>query len=193
MDENVDQGVTPIDAFESICECCAIDLEDFIYDFIADQIDTNNDNYALELLDGFYPYMRAQKWFDFLKVRLVLNKDVLDGNRLLRKLVEETAEEEDIQFNLELLSSMVEGGERSLFVKLVQSTLALVQVEEDFQELLTACADYCQRLDLDWEEREIQNILDQRQTRLLDAELERNDPHKVQFISVLQSRDDSFA
>ena len=122
LDENVDQGVTPIDAFESICECCAIDLEDFIYDFIADQIDTNNDNYALELLDGFYPYMRAQKWFDFLKVRLVLNKDVLDGNRLLRKLVEETAEEEDIQFNLELLSSMVEGGERSLFVKLVQST-----------------------------------------------------------------------
>ena len=189
LDENIDRGISPQEAFISISECCAVNLEDFIYDFTADQIDAENDNYALELIDGFYLYVQDKKWFDFLKARVMINKDLLDGHRLLRKLIEQTAEDEDVQFNLEVLSSMIESGEHAVFVALVQSTLDLLELEEDFQELLTVCADYYQRLDYDWEEKEIQKILDQRQARQLETEFEANDPHKAQFFAVIQGRE----
>ncbi len=188
LDENIDQGIAAEDAFTSVADCCAVNIEDFIYDFTADQIDAGNDNYAFELIEGFYLYLQDKKWFDFLKARLLISKDVLDGHRLLRKLVEHTTEDEDVQFSLEVLSSMVEGGERDLFVALAKFTLDLIDLEEDFQELLTVCADYYQRLDYDWEEKEIQKIIDQRQARLLGANFDPTDPHKAQFVTIVQSR-----
>lgn len=189
LDENADQGISPEEAFLSVAEGCANSIEDFLYDFTADQIDAGSDAYAFDLIEGFYPYMEDKKWFDFLKARLLLNTDINDGNRLLRKLIEDTSEDDDVQFHLEVLSSMVEGAERHLFIQLVQSTLSLIHREEDFQELLSICADYYQRLDYDWEEKEIQKILDQRQPRLLDALVEQADLHKGQLLTVVQNRE----
>ncbi len=188
LDQNVDEGASSEEAFVSVVEGCANNIEDFIYDFTADQIDSENDTYAFELIEGFYPYVEDKKWFDFLKARLLLNTDTLDGNRLLRKLLDEASEDEDLEFHLEVLSSMIDGGERDLFVKLVESTIPLIELEEEFQELLGICAEYYQRLDYDWEEKEIHKILDQRQTRLLDAEVHAADLHKGQLLTVVLNR-----
>ena len=48
--------------------CCAHDIETFLYDFIAEQIDSSSFSYAEELLEGFSPYISDVKWFDFLSL-----------------------------------------------------------------------------------------------------------------------------
>lgn len=161
LDENTDHGEDPREVFESLSARCANDLESFLYDFIAEQIDNQDDLYATELLDDFYEYVRDIKWFDFLKIRLIAASDMVKANTLIRKLMLDI-EKPDPEFNLEILAFLVQGGDHDLFVSLVKKTLSTITVEEEFQELLSLCADYLHRLD--WEDKEsaIQEILKQR-------------------------------
>jgi len=39
LEENVDEGIQPTEAFRLISTCCANDIEAFLYDFISEQID----------------------------------------------------------------------------------------------------------------------------------------------------------
>ncbi len=57
LDDNVDAGVKPAKAFEQIQTYCANGLEDFLYDYIFDQIEEGDEAYARDLLDGFYKFL----------------------------------------------------------------------------------------------------------------------------------------
>ena len=46
LDENVDEGVPPEQALQLISTYCANDIETFLYDFISEQIDEDNETYA---------------------------------------------------------------------------------------------------------------------------------------------------
>jgi hypothetical protein len=190
LEENVDEGISPKEAFSLISDYCANDLETFLYDFISDQIDEEHESYARELLDGFQPYLKDNKWFILLRARLLGNFNSKISNKMLSQILEDHLNDKDLEFNLEVLSFMTEIGNLLLFRHLVKETSALLIIEEDFQDLLSICADFYHRLDLDQIENAIQTILKKRSTYSLTDQLSLTDPDLNFFLSLIDSKKD---
>ena len=185
LDENVDQGVPAADVFESISLGCAHDVESFLYDFIAEQIDTSNFSYARELLEGLMPYVTDKKWFNFLNAQVIASTDIQEANNRLRVLVENNPEP-DLQFNLELLSFLAREGDHDLFVKLVIESIPLVEVEEDLHEILSTTSDFYHYLDREQDEHEVQEILSKRRLRAPEEPVKRDDPDIEKLIAMME-------
>ena len=120
LDENSDIGADPSLVFESLSKYCAHDIECFLYDYIYEQIESGNDAYASELLEGFYAYMTDLKWFDFLRACLVSNQDVPEANEIISHVVLELEKEPSLVLQMEILRFMTKTGDRELFVLLVK-------------------------------------------------------------------------
>ena len=67
LDQSADSGGKPEEVFQMVSQYCAHDIETFLYDYIIEQMDSKDEIYASELLDGFYDYVFGKSWFDFLK------------------------------------------------------------------------------------------------------------------------------
>lgn len=186
MDENVDLGVKPTEVFTTVSASCANDLESFLYDYIAEQIDNKNISYSSELLDGFKEYLKASKWFGLLKVRLLEFSDPEDAQEVLRKIVQKAAKENDMLFNLEVLSFIVQGGKKGEFKKMVRKTVPLLENEEDFQDLLTICGDYFRCLDEDQKEQAILSILEKRMQKPIEVGIDQHDPDLVKLLKSIK-------
>lgn len=187
LDENTDQGGNPQEVFKTISSGCANDIEEFLYDFITDQIENKNLSYAAELLEDFTPYVADPKWFELLKARAIIASDIARANFLIAQLVENTSTESDLEFNLETLSTLVQGGDRELFLAVVAQSIPLLKNEEEFQDLLTICADYLHFLDQDHEENAIYKILKERSNISVDRSIDPSTPHFSQLIQILRS------
>jgi hypothetical protein len=175
LDENVDQGIPAQEVFQGLSTYCAHDIETFLYDFISQHIEEENESYALDLLDDFSTYLANNKWLDLLRARLSSISNRKMATKQLSQLLEDYLEEQDLEFNLELLSFMTEIGDPFTFKQVLQSTTPLLQTEEDFQDLLFICSDYCHRLDQEEPERMIQTQIAQRKHKDLNAFLHPND------------------
>ncbi len=187
LDENVDEGVKPTEALVLISSCCANDIEAFLYDFIAEQIEEENDSYAQELLDNFSSYFEGNKWFIFLRIRLLGHLSTKTAHKLLSQVLEDYSEEQDLEFNLELLALMIEIRNLQFFYKLVKLTLPLLKVEEDFQDLLHICVDYYHDLNQEAQKQLIQEILQRRSHRSLTESFDQNDPELPLLLKIFDS------
>lgn len=187
LNENVDAGIEPKDALKRISDYCANDLETFLYDFISEQIDIDHESYAHELLDGFTIFLGENKWFLLLRAKHVGQTNAKLANKLLANLIENHTDDSDLEFNLELLSLMSIVGMPLLFQKLVEQTIPLVNTEEDFQDLLTICIDYYQRLDEEKIEQKLLNFLQKRSSKLLTTSLNPNDASVKQFLEIINA------
>lgn len=185
IDENTDEGADPAEVFDMISHNCANDLESFLYDYIAEQMDAGDDAYATELLDDFAPYVKDTRWFDFLRARLLAPSDPQALARLLRKICAAPREKGDLEFNLEVLSFLVTAGEKEDFTKVVRKTVQLLSTEEDFQDLLTICADFYHRLDHDEIEKGIFDLIKKRTDRPLEASFLPTDPDIAVLYKIL--------
>lgn len=158
LDENADQGVPPQQVLNLVSTYCANDIETFLYDFISEQIDEENETYAHELLDDFDTYLADNKWFKILRIRLC------DHNKILQKLIEDVIEEhlndQDLGYHLELLSILADKGIDPLFRLIIKQTLPLIKQEEDFQDLLVIAIDYFHQLDKEQQEMTLKRILE---------------------------------
>lgn len=185
LNEHSDEGADPIEAFKYIEEGCANNIESFLYDYIAEQIDNGNELYAAELLDGFSVYMKDSKWFDFLRARVLSSKDPQESNQMIQRLISKTAKEPDLEYNLELLSFLVSVGEKETFDRLVKISLPLIKLEEDFQDLVAISADFFHRLDHETVENTLQNILNLRAKTPLYRQFDPKDPQLATFIKTV--------
>jgi len=163
LDENVDEGADPLDAFEAIASGCANDLESFIYDYTSQMIDERNYSYASELLDGFSDYVSDQRWFDFLRARLLMQNDLEAASDKIAQLYEEELKEPDIEFNLEILHALAQTGDEKLFCKIAADTLLLIEYEDDFHDLLSACIDHYHFQDQEKLEEKVKEIMKSRE------------------------------
>ena len=125
LDENTDNGVDAAEVFVSICSACANDIESFLYDYISDHLDHGNEVYAGELVDGFINYVKDVKWFDFLRVRLAFSQNHSEAKRFLQQLLEHYSSDKDLDFNMELLSFMVQHVSKEAFYKTGEKNPAL--------------------------------------------------------------------
>jgi hypothetical protein len=183
LDENTDEGADPHQAFDFIDSATANDVESFLYDFISEQVDNENYAYAADLLDGFSNYVNDVKWFKFLRARLVRNAE--EANRMIKRLVEDKQNQTDLAFNLEVLSSLVSVGDQETFERLARKTAEMVAVEEDFQNLISICADFYHRLDREKTEQALQSMLNQREMKNLEASFNKKDPQFAEFLKII--------
>lgn len=174
--ENADGGGDPEEIFASFSKNCANDLEDFLNDFILDQIEAENDLYVSDLIDGFYDFIHDKKWFILHKARLLEDKDPAAAAQVLKELLDKISNDQpDLEFNFELLAFMVECGARNYFMKVARETLPLLKTEEDFKDLLAIIADFFQRLDEEEYEQKVLALIKAREQIDVEAEVDYKD------------------
>lgn len=186
LDENADEGADPLEVFDGINASCANDIESFLHDYISEQIDNHNYSYAAELLDGFMEYVPDSKWFDFLRERLLAATDPEGANHLLKELIDTAAKNPDLEFNLELMAFLVQGGEEPVFKRLLELTIPLIEFEEDFQDVLTICADFYHYLDRENVEKAIQDILKTRSNHAKKNPFDLKDPQIAELFRKIE-------
>lgn len=190
LDEGSDQGVDPIDLFDSISSACANDVESFLYDFISECVDNEDDSYASELIDTFYDYVSDVKWFDFLRARIAGN-DYETSTEILQQIYEDTLEQPNLELDLEILSFLVQGGDPQLFIAILKRVLSIIEMESDFQDVLSICADYLSCLDQENEEATVQEILDRRSDFADDQALDPLDHDVSELLKIVKASNPS--
>jgi hypothetical protein len=185
LDENIDEGKDPKEVFLSISKYCAHDLESFLYDYIADQVDEDNNTYAGDLIENYYQFVTNWRWFDFLRVRIVAKTDILIANDIIKKIILDEKERPDIDLSLEILKFMVQEGDPELFVRLAKLTLPNLKIEADLLELLETIAEFYRRLDEEEKDLAIQKIIDQRANIDGLAHINKNDKDIIFVDSIL--------
>jgi ElaB/YqjD/DUF883 family membrane-anchored ribosome-binding protein len=162
LDETADKGADPKEALLMVAQYCAHDLETFLYDYITQQMDEGMQTYASELIDGFYDYVQARPWFDFLKARLFAESDAEEGSSLLLGMLEMQEEDPDLELAFEIARFVVNRGDTYLFIIAAHRLLALIEREEDLQALLHLIAEFYRCLDEENEEKVALSILTER-------------------------------
>ncbi len=185
LEENIDGGAKPAEVFNAICTECANNLEDFLYDYVLQQLDLGNESYAAELIEGFEPYLKGNKWFDLLKIHLVSFSDIDTAEELLKKVVHKALKDDDLEYNLDVLAFMAQIGDQKEFTKLVKKTIPVVTSERDFKDLLEICKDYFHYLDIDPKEQGIEQIIQQRRKIPIEADFNKNDQDAAQLVKII--------
>jgi hypothetical protein len=148
LDQGVDEGVPPQEIFKMISFYLAHDIEEFLYDYILDQIEKENEVYASELIDGMISYVAEKKWFDLLRARLFLLSNSPETSMLIARILEQAEDESDAEFLVELAHFLAFSGEDvSLFDECVRKTLPLLDTEEALIELAELVAAVALSLD----------------------------------------------
>ncbi|NGX63188.1 MAG: hypothetical protein KR126chlam6_00595 [Candidatus Anoxychlamydiales bacterium] len=159
LDSSFDLGTPQKKAFKHLLQYLAHDLDNFLFDYIHDQIDAQNEVYAFDLVDGFYPYIEKNLWFDFLKAKLLASKDITASNGIIEKIIDENP---NLELQLRILYFMVDRGDRNLFLKIAKRTAQHLKKERELKHLLELLQDFYLRLDNDKMEIKISNLLKQR-------------------------------
>jgi hypothetical protein len=159
LDAQTDQGENPKELFQIVTSYCAHDLEEFLADYIADQIEAGEEVYASELIDGFYAYIAHAQRFDFLRACLFFSTDGEEAGLMVRRILEQLQEEPDWSLLTDICRFLVHTGERSLFTSAIHQAKAHLKKEEDLQELLHIVADYYCCLDKEQEEASVRSLL----------------------------------
>jgi len=187
LDETVDRGqASPLEVFQNVSRYCAHDLEGFLYDYISDQIQSDNTIYASELLDACYDYVADKKWFDLLKAWLFANNDVEELNRVATGLFNDLLDAPDLDLLLEIAKFLVHRGDVRLFMQAIGRSLVLLKTEEQFQIILKLVAEYYRCLDKDSEQQHIQQLIQKRVGYNLERPVDPTDP-AFKHISMLLS------
>lgn len=183
LDENLDEGETPTAIFQAVSEYCAHDLEGFLYDYIAALLDDQDEGYASELLEGFSPFLPKSVWFEFLRARLVSFTDPLKANADIARILDRSRELET-SFLFEVLGFLSVSGEHPLFIAVIQTIIAQLETEEEFEELMAIAADYYRRLDQEDVEKAIERLMEKRSAKSLN--FNRQDPDVQAFARSLK-------
>lgn len=69
LEDGMDEGQNPKQAWELINQYCAHNLSSFLYDYISELIDSGHEKYAMDLIESFYAYSDIERWFAFLVLR----------------------------------------------------------------------------------------------------------------------------
>lgn len=153
LEENTDLGVKPEEIFVAISEFCAHNLEEFLYEYILDLLETGNQLYAEELLEGYLPYCPHSHGLAFLKIRASNHPDQVEA--ILKEKL-------DLPLLLDILAYLSIHGEPHLFLIAVKKCLGLLEYEQDFVDLLEITAEYYHRLDQEVLEQKVQKLLAKR-------------------------------
>ena len=142
LDNHVDEGGAEEDAFSLISPYFCHDLEAFIYEYIAYQIDQENDLYASEMLEGLYPYIRHPMWLDFLRIRLVYSVDEIEAKKMINRLLGSLQEQSDLPLLFELLYFLKGVRADEIYLSGIKIALNQVKTHSEIKNISFLIASY---------------------------------------------------
>ena len=152
----------------------AHDVEQFLYDYIVDLIEKENEVYASELIDGMISYVSEKKWFDLLRARLFCLSNSPETSMLIARILEQAEEEPDPEFLMELAHFLAFSGEDlSLFDECVGKLLPLLDTEEALMELTELISEVALSLDQESLAERVVEWIKQREKRSLISPVDR--------------------
>lgn len=175
LNENADAGISPQACMESILAHSAHDVEEFLYDYITDQIEMRNFTYAHDLIEGFYPYISDIKWFDFLNVQMQVVLGEVETHTAFQTIMKK-AKTPTLDFYFEILAFLTQYGDQTTFAFFVKKSLPMLETEMDLTDLVSLIADFYHYLDDDFKEKEVLGLLKGRDGHLPEKELDARDP-----------------
>lgn len=187
LEDNMEEGGSPKELFQSILEGCAHDVEGFLYDYIEELLNKGNRTYAEELIDEFSPYMTDPKWFRVLELKAASLADVEKAQQLMRKLVQEAEKEKDLEFHLTLLDQAAQTAEKEAFFSLMRQTIPLLECEADVSDLLSSCEDFAHYADAEALENAVKKIHEQQQRKNPAAPVSKKDPLLIDLQSLFKN------
>ncbi len=187
LDDISDKSGSKQSIFAEIASYCAHDLENFICDYIWDQIDEGNLLYGSELLDAFFDYSGDKRRFDLLRAKLFAFSDLEESNILYGRILEELSDQPDVDLLLRVAESLIHHGDVRLFMQAIRQALPLLEREEQLQNLLIIVAEYYRCLDRDVEEALVKSLLQERALHSVDKPIDPKDK-AIDSLSHLVSR-----
>ena len=142
LEENVDAGIEPKEAFCAVSEYAASNIEEFLCDYIAEKIEAKDMAGAEELLEKFMPFMQDTRWFKLLEARRLIEKDEAQAIQLIESIFASNKGVDALDFDFEMLAVLIQGSNEALFFKIVRHALQLIEEQEDCEELLYIVADF---------------------------------------------------
>lgn len=175
LDDNVDEGGDPREGYHFFSAFSCHDLEVFLYEYTAHQIDVENQTYASELLEGFFPYVDNERWFELLRARLVLETTPEEGRVMIERLLSSLKEETELFLLFEVLHFLIHVEEAALFKEAFHEALKQLETQEDLKELLIISAEYCNAIEKEEEESLINTLLEKQKDKDLSDSLEKEE------------------
>jgi len=163
LEENVDAGIVPKEAFSAISEYAASNIEEFLCDYIAEKIETKDTGSAEELLEKFTPFMEDVRWFRLLEARLLVEKDEQQAVKIIEAVFLSNNKLDALDLDFEMLSILVQGGNEALFFKIAHHALRHIEFEEDFIELLYTVADFFRCSDDEEKQAAVEALIEARE------------------------------
>ena len=175
LEENVDQGVAPQEALRLLSPYCANDLETFLFDFMSDQLDEEHEVMVQDLIDELEPYTETNKWFKLLRIRLFDEYHHKIRLKLVEEIIEEHLNEEDLDYNIELLALLCDKNSSLHFISVANHTFSLLKQEDDFQDLLSLLIEYFHLQGQKQNETVARKILEKRKSQRIDQPIKIDD------------------
>ena len=146
FEDHVDEGADPAAIYHAFQEYCAHDLDGFLYGYFTFLIAEKRAEYAYELLEGYYPFVRDRSFFDFLLARIAILYNEKEGKAFLEKTIKKVKR---LDLAEEMLLYLSEEKEHGLLCLTAQKSLPMIEDEESFNELIDLLSLHFQRMQLD--------------------------------------------
>jgi len=144
LEENVDFGIAPLDAFHAICEYTAHDIFAFLYDYISELIELEQYEYAQDLIERFFPFVEGKKWFEFLHAQIIASKEPRRGLAQIKKIAQENYKNCDRGLFLDMLTFLLYVSQPELFCFIAKALLEQDLDDDDVEELTCISKEFFQ-------------------------------------------------
>lgn len=186
IEENIDRGLAAPDVYAAICEYLANDFQTFLIDYLSDLVERGEYLYAGELLEQFYTIMPDKKWFDLINCRLIAASDIHRGHKALAKVYEAYLDAPDLQFNLDILSYLVNLPDIDLFCHVAQASIELIESEEDLQEFISISSEFYRNFGNIEAASMLSNLLEKREHDAKVEQIQQSDPDLLAIRDLLK-------
>jgi hypothetical protein len=121
--------------FRTLMHYSSHDLEATIYNFIFDLLQRQEFIKASEFIDGFTPFMKDKRWFQFLRIKALDNPESSEVEHYIEELMQSLAKKRDFYLTLALLNYFNEASLLDLFIELYEKALDTAKTHEEYREL----------------------------------------------------------
>jgi len=186
FEENKHSTPSPQALFHYISDRMANDLESFLYEYISDQIEMQNSNYAFDLIEGFEPFITMPKWFHLLRAKLSFYFGMQEIEEVLALLIIDLRSL-DLEFGFEMMDFCRLIERQDLCIPVAKQIIKALELEKDFQELLVELLHFFQERNSEVVTK-IQHMLDKRDFSM-HQEIQKDDPdvHEIWQILIKES------
>lgn len=143
LDKNTEMGNNPKEVFASISQYMAHNIETFLYDFIFELLEKENEVLATSLIESFIDYVGEKKWLHLLRANLLFSSNIQAWKGLVHRLLEEEEENPSLSFLMEVLTFLTISDDSSLVSQCIKQILPLIETEEEKEELFSLMLEFC--------------------------------------------------